>query len=91
MARSPANEQNINCSSSNSINKLVAARPRRQRDYRNANGVGSPVTVKTAADCSFVELHDDRTVIGREREKEKEKRRKRDKRKRANELSQIVD
>lgn len=73
MARSSANEQNINCSPSNSINKLVAARPRRQRDYRNANGVGSPVTVKTAADCSFVELRDDRTVIGREREREKKK------------------
>lgn len=84
-------EYEINYSTSNSINKLVPARQRQRREITaGANGVGSPVTVKTAADCSFVELSDDCTVIERqmderrkgEREKEGEQ---------GNELSQIDD
>lgn len=61
-------EYEIKCySTSNSINKLVPARQRQRREITaGANGVGSPVTVKTAADCSFVELSDDCTVIERQ-------------------------
>ena len=59
-------EYEINYSTSDSINKLVPARQRQRRERERerereitagANGVGSPVTVKTAADCSFVELY----------------------------------
>ena len=32
-------------------------REREREITAGANGVGSPVTVKTAADCSFVELY----------------------------------